>query len=79
MSGIISIQVSGDVAWVTLTHAGKFNAMSREMWRSLKATFEDIQKSSALRCVVIHGAQGHFCAGGDIGDRLLQHLLKRLA
>ena len=62
------MRVSGDVAWVTLTHAGKFNAMSREMWRSLKTTFEDIQKSSALRCVVIRGAQGNFCAGGDIAE-----------
>ena len=25
MSGTVSMQVSGNVAWVTLIHAGKFN------------------------------------------------------
>ncbi len=68
MTGTVSTRVAGNVAWVTLTHVGKFNAMSRAMWRSLKTTFEDIQTNSALRCVVICGAQGHFCAGGDIAE-----------
>ena len=68
MTGTVSTRVAGNVAWVTLTHVGKFNAMSRAMWHSLKTTFEDIQTNSALRCVVIRGAQGHFCAGGDIAE-----------
>ncbi len=68
MIGTVSMRVAGKVAWVTLTHARKYNAMSRAMWHALKATFADIAKNETLRCVVIRGAQGHFCAGGDISE-----------
>ncbi len=68
MSGTVSVRIAGGVAWVTLTHARKFNAMSRAMWAALKTTFEDIQRDTRLRCVVIQGAQGNFCAGGDIAE-----------
>ncbi|MFM2274180.1 MAG: hypothetical protein RL211_52, partial [Pseudomonadota bacterium] len=56
------------VASVTLSHPGKFNAMSRAMWRELRAGFECLQRSTSLRCVLIKGESGHFCAGGDISE-----------
>jgi len=56
------------VASVMLSHPGKFNAMSRGMWRELRAGFEHLQRSTNLRCVVIKGEGGHFCAGGDISE-----------
>jgi enoyl-CoA hydratase len=62
---------SGDdvgIAWVTLSHPGKFNAMSRAMWRELKAVFIAIQADPQARCVLLRGADGHFCAGGDIAE-----------
>jgi enoyl-CoA hydratase/carnithine racemase len=36
---------------VTLSHPGKLNAMSRAMWRELRAVFERIQQADGLRCV----------------------------
>ncbi|MDO5652992.1 MAG: enoyl-CoA hydratase/isomerase family protein [Brachymonas sp.] len=60
------------VAHVALQHAGKFNAMSRAMWRQLRAVFLDLQAQTQaadpLRCVVVQGVAGHFCAGGDIAE-----------
>ena len=56
------------MAWVTLTHPGKFNAMSRAMWRDLKTVAEGWARTPDLRCVVLQGAAGHFCAGGDIAE-----------
>ena len=56
------------VASVMLSHPGKFNAMSRAMWRELRAGFERLQRNTSLRCVVIKGESGHFCAGGDISE-----------
>jgi enoyl-CoA hydratase/carnithine racemase len=56
------------VAWVTLAHPGKFNAMSRTMWRDLKAVAGGWPRTPDLRCVVLRGADGHFCAGGDIAE-----------
>ncbi|MFM9901831.1 MAG: enoyl-CoA hydratase/isomerase family protein [Polaromonas sp.] len=67
MSGQVSCDVTCHTAQVTLSHAGKFNAMSRAMWRELRAVFEGLQHS-AVRCVVLQGANGHFCAGGDISE-----------
>jgi enoyl-CoA hydratase/carnithine racemase len=56
------------VALVTLSHPGKFNAMSRAMWAQLKAVFSGLHNDPAVRCVLLRGAQGHFCAGGDIAE-----------
>ncbi|MDP2257417.1 MAG: enoyl-CoA hydratase/isomerase family protein [Polaromonas sp.] len=68
MSGTVSLDISSAVAFVTLSHPGKFNAMSRAMWRELRAVFASIQQNSALRGVLIRGEGGHFCAGGDISE-----------
>jgi enoyl-CoA hydratase/carnithine racemase len=38
------------------------------MWRSLRTVFLDLQHQRALRCVVVSGTDGHFCAGGDIAE-----------
>jgi enoyl-CoA hydratase/carnithine racemase len=56
------------IAHVTLAHAGKFNAMSRAMWLQLRAVFETVQQDTSVRCVVVRGQDGHFCAGGDISE-----------
>ena len=66
--GRVDLSITGHVAHVTLTHAGKFNAMSRNMWRGLRCVFEAIQQDTAIRCVLIRGEGGHFCAGGDISE-----------
>jgi enoyl-CoA hydratase/carnithine racemase len=68
MTGAVSLAVSGQVARVTLAYPGKFNAMSRAMWRQLRAVFEAIQQDRGLRCVLMSGQGGHFCAGGDISE-----------
>jgi enoyl-CoA hydratase/carnithine racemase len=68
MAGTIQVKQEGHVVWVTLAHSGKFNAMSRAMWRLLKTTFESLQSDASVRCVVVAGADGHFCAGGDIAE-----------
>jgi enoyl-CoA hydratase/carnithine racemase len=53
---------------LTLQHPGKFNAMSRAMWRELREHFTAIQQDHSVRCVWLRGADGHFCAGGDIAE-----------
>jgi enoyl-CoA hydratase/carnithine racemase len=58
----------GRIALVTLAHPGRLNAMSRAMWGALRTTFESLGADPALRCVVVRGADGAFCAGGDISE-----------
>lgn len=68
MNGSIRFERQGALALVTLSHPGKFNAMSRAMWRELRRVFLAIQAEPALRCVLVRGEAGHFCAGGDIAE-----------
>lgn len=68
MAGQVLFSTDGPLATVMLSHPGKFNAMSRAMWRELNAVFEAIQQRTDLRCVTVRGEGGHFCAGGDIAE-----------
>lgn len=68
MSGKILSERQGALARVTLSHPGRFNAMSRAMWRELRAVFTALQADTSLRCIVLRGEDGHFCAGGDISE-----------
>ena len=68
MSGEIHLEQDGAVARVTLANAGKLNAMSRAMWRRLRAVFAAIQADEGVRCVIVHGQGATFCAGGDIAE-----------
>ena len=85
------MQLDGAVATITLRNAARRNAMTRAMWRALRAVAVSIhspEQSSAehdsseinsfsrniplgyspIRCVIIQGEAGHFCAGGDISE-----------
>lgn len=68
MAGQVAFTAKGPIALVTLSHPGKLNAMSRAMWRELRAVFERIHAGTEWRCVVLHGEGGAFCAGGDISE-----------
>jgi enoyl-CoA hydratase/carnithine racemase len=67
-AGSVRCASEGGLARVTLSHPGKFNAMSRAMWRELRAVFLALQTDATLRCIVVRGEDGHFCAGGDISE-----------
>lgn len=68
------------LALVTLSHPGKFNAMSRSMWRELLAGFVQLHNTPGVRCVLVRGEGGNFCAGGDISEyaafRFEEHSLR---
>ncbi|WP_332751440.1 enoyl-CoA hydratase/isomerase family protein [Hydrogenophaga sp.] len=68
MSGRVHLAIEHTLARVTLSHPGKFNAMSRAMWRELKTVFVELQARTDVRCVIVVGESGHFCAGGDIAE-----------
>jgi len=53
---------------VTINRPNVRNAMSLQMVQELMSVFESIKDDRTIRAVVIRGADGHFCAGGDIKD-----------
>ncbi|HEY9095918.1 MAG TPA: enoyl-CoA hydratase/isomerase family protein [Hydrogenophaga sp.] len=66
--GSVRLQDDGVLARVVLSNPAKFNAMSRKMWWELRQIFVDLHGRGGLRCVVLVGAGGHFCSGGDIAE-----------
>lgn len=68
MTGQVLLAMDGPIALVTLSHPGKLNAMSRDMWRALREMFTSLQQRSDVRCVLLRGEGAAFCAGGDISE-----------
>ena len=56
----------GATAVLTLDYPARRNALAIPMRRALADALERIEADPALRAVVITGAGGTFCAGGDI-------------
>jgi enoyl-CoA hydratase len=78
---LIDLRVEGAVATITLHNPARRNAMTRAMWRDLRAAVVALRcsennsfscyiplSSSQIKCLVIQGEAGHFCAGGDISE-----------
>lgn len=58
----------GDVALVTLNAPQKKNPLTFESYAELRDTFRDLVYAKDVKAVVINGAQGNFCSGGDVND-----------
>ncbi len=58
--------VADNVAVITLNRPQARNAMSGPMTAGLERALDYAERSSDVRCVVITGAGGAFCAGGDV-------------
>jgi len=58
----------GPALHVTLNRPEVRNAMSLAMVAELSALFTAAEADPDIRALVIRGAGGHFCAGGDIRD-----------
>ena len=55
------------VATITLNRPEKRNALSDSLTPALRQTLLDLETRDDVGCIVITGAGGAFCAGGDIG------------
>lgn len=67
-SETLIVQQQGAVLHVTLNRPEQRNAMSAQMLNELIEVFAQIKDDLSIRAVVLRGAGGHFCAGGDIKD-----------
>ena len=54
------------IAIITLNRPQARNAMSSEMTVGLARALEYAERTASVRCVVVTGAGGAFCAGGDV-------------
>lgn len=54
------------IAVITLNRPQARNAMSGDMTAGLERALDQVERDADIRCVVITGAGGAFCAGGDV-------------
>jgi enoyl-CoA hydratase/carnithine racemase len=65
---MLTTEIRGAVAWLTLDRPDKLNAMPRSFYNELRATATELEGDDAVKVVVIHGAGKCFSVGGDIDD-----------
>jgi len=62
----VHFETDGDIAIVTMDRAEVANAVDRIAAEELVAAFERFDADAALSVAVLTGANGTFCAGGDL-------------
>lgn len=68
VAGRVLLEREGHLAWVTLSHPGRLNAITVGMWGQLQDVFTRIAQDDAVRCVIVRGQGGNFAAGADIRE-----------
>jgi enoyl-CoA hydratase/carnithine racemase len=60
----------GAIRTIRMNRPEKKNALTRAMYAAIVAALREADTDDAIRCVIIAGGPGAFCAGNDIGDFL---------
>jgi 2-(1,2-epoxy-1,2-dihydrophenyl)acetyl-CoA isomerase len=74
------VERTGQAAWITLHRPAARNALTLGLLGRARNALQDAGADASVRCVVIAGAGGHFCAGADLRQsfqddpQLMDHL-----
>src|SRR5664280_3480876 len=60
--------VSGKVATITLNRPERKNPLTLESYAELRDLFRNLQYADGIKNIVITGAGGNFCSGGDVHE-----------
>ncbi|HUH60203.1 MAG TPA: enoyl-CoA hydratase-related protein [Candidimonas sp.] len=63
------LERSGSTLFLTLNRPHVRNAINSRMWDEIEGVFSAIAPDRSIKVVVLRGAAGVFCAGGDISER----------
>jgi enoyl-CoA hydratase len=68
-SAQVHLELRDGIAWITFDHVAARNAMTAEMYQSLKTICEDLASNPLVRAVILRGAGGKsFVSGSDIAQ-----------
>ena len=67
------VDQTGPIATITLNRPEARNALDFAMRRELLTALDEIEANPAGRVVILTGAGGHFCAGGDVKNMRQRH------
>ena len=65
----VQVSKTGEIATVTLAR-GKVNALNEPMFREIRTSFQDLEKSDEVRAVILTGRGKFFSFGFDIPELL---------
>ncbi len=66
---MLLVEKSGTRLDVTFNRPNQRNAINQQMSDEIVSLVDWLEDNSSVRLVVLRGAGGHFCAGGDIKER----------
>lgn len=70
MGDVVLLETVEATRFVTMNRPEARNALTRALILGLTKAFDDASKDPAIRCVVLAGAGGHFCAGADLRQNI---------
>jgi enoyl-CoA hydratase/carnithine racemase len=73
---MVPLARTGAVAVLTLDFPARRNAYCLQMRTQLRERLEAVMADAQVRAIVITGAAGHFCAGGDVTEMQQRTLLE---
>jgi 2-(1,2-epoxy-1,2-dihydrophenyl)acetyl-CoA isomerase len=62
----LMLERAGALATLTLNRPEARNALDAALRQELAAALDELERDPAVRVLVLTGAGGHFCAGGDV-------------
>ena len=67
----ILLDISDAVACITLNRPDKLNAFTARMHEELREALDQVRASEVVRALLITGSGRGFCAGQDLGERVM--------
>jgi 2-(1,2-epoxy-1,2-dihydrophenyl)acetyl-CoA isomerase len=72
MGEVVLVETVGATRVVTINRPEARNALTRAVILGATLAFEQASADAAVRCVVLTGAGGHFCAGADLRANIME-------
>lgn len=64
----VQSRVDGPVGWIVLDRPAQYNAITIDLGRELEHALTGLGARTDVNVIVIRGAGGNFCAGGDFNE-----------
>jgi len=71
----LQLRYEGSIAIMTLNNPKRMNAVSVAMRKTMHELLLEIEANDVCRAIVLTGAGGNFCAGGDISEMKRREVL----
>jgi enoyl-CoA hydratase/carnithine racemase len=65
---LVLSEVADGIAWITLNRPERMNAITVALSRELEKAIVELGNDPTINVVIIRGAEGNFCAGGDFDE-----------